>query len=205
MKKNANYVGVDEKYIPEEEKYVDNETNEELKNTVNDGMRSFNNYITDKNNQEKIKTNSKKGLKILKNFGIGYLVFVGIVIILVISIFTFVIVNMTKMIGISNDIREKNNTLIDKEDERINRNSFNKQFEMYSGSKTGVSLKSLLDDVITNNKKELEHIITVTQNETTTSTPDKIIELKQKIEDFAEYEISLDYNKDGYVNKVNIK
>ena len=45
MKKNGEYVGVDEKYIPEEEKYVDNETNKEIKDSINDGLRSVKDYV----------------------------------------------------------------------------------------------------------------------------------------------------------------
>ena len=50
MKKNGQYVGVDEKYIPEDEKYVDNETNKEIKDAVNDGLNSVKNYLTDEEN-----------------------------------------------------------------------------------------------------------------------------------------------------------
>ena len=53
MKKNGQYVGVDEKYIPEEEKYVDNSVNSEIKDLVNDGIKSTKNYVSDKDNQEK--------------------------------------------------------------------------------------------------------------------------------------------------------
>lgn len=55
MKKNGQYVGVDEKYIPEDEKYVDNETNKEIKDAVNDGLNSVKNYLTDEENQKKLK------------------------------------------------------------------------------------------------------------------------------------------------------
>ena len=65
MKKNGQYVGVDEKYIPEDEKYVDNSTNSEIKDTVNRGINAAKDYVTDKDNQEKFKRTGKKGLKIL--------------------------------------------------------------------------------------------------------------------------------------------
>ena len=60
MKKNGEYVGVDEKYIPEEEKYVDNETNKEIKDSINDGLRSVKDYVTDGDNQKEIKKTCKK-------------------------------------------------------------------------------------------------------------------------------------------------
>lgn len=97
MKKNGQYVGVDEKYIPEDEKYVDNETNKEIKDSINDGLLSVKNYITDKDNQAKFKKTGKKGLKILKGVGIGYLIFFGFVFIMIITIFIMVFVNMFRM------------------------------------------------------------------------------------------------------------
>ena len=67
MKKNGQYVGVDEKYIPEEEKYVDNSINQEVTELVHDGIKSAKDYISDKDNQEKIKKAGKKGLKFLNH------------------------------------------------------------------------------------------------------------------------------------------
>ena len=78
MKKNGEYVGVDEKYIPEEEKYVDNETNKEIKDSINDGLRSVKDYVTDGDNQKEIKKTCKKSLKFLKGVGIVYLILIGI-------------------------------------------------------------------------------------------------------------------------------
>ncbi len=93
MKKNGQYVGVDEKYIPKEEKYVDDEANEEIKNSINDGILSAKDYITDKDNQEKFKKAGKKGVKILKGIGIGYLAVISFIIIVFITIFFIAISN----------------------------------------------------------------------------------------------------------------
>ena len=51
MKKNSQYVGVDEKYIPEDEKYVDDDINNELKEIVNDGIKYTKNYLSDKDKE----------------------------------------------------------------------------------------------------------------------------------------------------------
>ena len=64
MKKNAHYVGVDDKYIPEEEKYVDD----------------------------------TKSIKNIRKYNIGYLVFMGIMLTIVISIFIFVFITMFRII-----------------------------------------------------------------------------------------------------------
>lgn len=227
MKKNGQYVGVDEKYIPEEEKYVDNEINGEIKDSINDGFRSVKNFVTDKDNQEKFKKTGKKGLKVLKGLGIGYLIFVGIVILLVVSIFVFSFVNIAKMNNRADDLHDSAGSIIDKVTDGINNNSnssnnsnpgqttdgyskveikaFNAPFELYSGSQPGFFLGILLDKVVTNNKTEADHIITIIYNETLTSMPDEIITLKQNFEDSKQYEVSLDYNTDGFVNKITIK
>ena len=65
MKKNGEYVGVDEKFIPEDEKYVDGKVVE---------------------NKEKSKENAKKILKIGIGAFVGYFVFI-LVIIICISFF----------------------------------------------------------------------------------------------------------------------
>ena len=219
MKKNGEYAGVDEKYIPEEEKYVDNQTNEEIKDSINNGLRSVNNYVTDKDNQEKFKKAGKKGFKVLKGLGIGYLVFIGIVLLLVISIFVLAFTTMVKMTNKTVDAYDKTTSILD---EAINDDSsssgltndgynelaikaFNAPFELYNGSQSGIFLDSLLDQVVTNNKTEADHIITVVYNATMTAMPDEITALKQNLEDSKEYEVSLDYDADGFVNKITIK
>lgn len=72
MKKNSEYVGVDEKFIPEEEKYVDESV---LGNKAEA--------------EEKIKGYLKKGGKVAKKTGILYLCFVGSIFVLIIGIMIF--------------------------------------------------------------------------------------------------------------------
>ena len=62
MKKDGQYVGIQDEYVPENDGYVDNKINDSLKG-------QFTNYVTDKDNQEKIKRSAKKGLKYAKRFG----------------------------------------------------------------------------------------------------------------------------------------
>ncbi len=97
MNKSGQYVGVDEKYIPEEEKYVDNTLNGEIKETLRDGVKSVKNYVSKDENKEKIKNTGKKVLKVGKGIAIGYLVYwiVGVIIALVVFITAFVIIFKT--------------------------------------------------------------------------------------------------------------
>ena len=195
-------------------------------------MRSVKNYVTDKDNQEKFKQTGKKGLKVLKGLGIGYLVFIGIVIVLVVSVFVLVFVNMAKMNSRADDVYDQAGSIIDKVTDEMNDNfnnnnnnsnnndnsvqnnngysqvqikAFNAPFELFSGSQSGFFVESLLDKVISNNKTEAEHIITIVYNQTMTAVPDEVTTLKQNFEDSKEYEVSLDYDKDGFVNKITIK
>ena len=83
--------------------------------------------------------------------------------------------------------------------------SFNGKFELYSGTSSRLFVTTLLDNVITNNKKNSDKIITVIYNETITTDPNEIVELKQSFEQGKDYEVILDYDTNGFVNKVTIK
>lgn len=205
MKKNGEYVGVDEKYIPEEEKYVDNETNKEIKDSINDGLRSVKDYVTDGDNQKEIKKTCKKSLKFLKGVGIVYLIFICIIVLLVIGVFVAVFINMTKINNSADGIYEKAGSVIDKGIDKTEIKAFNAPFELYSGTQSGFFVEKLLDEIVTNNKTEPNHIVTVVYNDITTTISDEIITLKQSLDNSKNYEVSLNYDKNGFVNKITVK
>ena len=89
-------------------------------------------------------------------------------------------------------------------DNEFEKRSFNNKFERYTGTKNKFWINSLLDDVITNNKTNSEHLITVIYNESVTDSPDQIVNIKHTIVDGKDYEVLLDYNEDGFINKVTI-
>ena len=206
MKKNGEYVGVDDKYIPEDEKYVDDS------------------LLEDKQiSQENIK-------KVAKKIGIGYLIFMGLIIAVPLGLIIFFGIKFNNTFNKSknmfNEVLDKTTSQIEKsqstitkteEDfqEKVNKqkeqankieaNSFNKNFEPYSGTVYTLFLNTLLDNVVTNNKKNSDKLITVVYNTTTTSNPDEIITLKQSFEEGKKYESILDYDSNGLVNKVTIK
>lgn len=93
--------------------------------------------------------------------------------------------------------------LFDVED--FDKSSFNTSFEFGSGTKMGASVSSLLDDIITNNKKNKEHIITVIFGDLNSNNPNEIKNAKRNIDSFNSYEVSLDYDKNGYVNTITIE
>lgn len=211
MKKNGQYVGVDEKYIPEEEKYVDNSVNSEIKDLVNDGIKSTKNYVSDKDNQEKIKNTGRKGLKILKGVGIGYLIFIGLIILMVIVTFVIVFSNFFKMDRQSDKLFNEVTNIIDKVDDSNNSghssydiSSFNNDLEIYQGTKYGSSVLKLLDNVVTKIKKNSTHPITVVYDNQTISNTNDIVSLKKEFDTTAKYEISFDYDSEGFINSITI-
>lgn len=211
MKKNGQYVGVDEKYIPEDDKYVDNNLNSEIKNDMHNMYQGAKEYVSDKDNQEKMKNVGRKGLKIAKGIGIGYLVFAGIVIVMVIAVFILVFSQFFRINRQGDEIRNKANDIInqgintiDDGYNKMNVDDFNFDLETYSGTQYGSSVSRLLDNVITKIKKNADHSITVTYGTTTTSKADEITALKKQFDRTSQYEVSLDYDSNGYVNKVTI-
>ena len=82
---------------------------------------------------------------------------------------------------------------------------FNSIYEMYSGSEFGMGVKSIIDEASTNNKKDKEHQITIKYGDINTKEPEKMKEIKKEIFDMKNYEVSLDYDDDGFVYMITIE
>ena len=103
MAKSNEYVGVDEKYVPEgeqrkthvQEPIIGSENAQKIRDGITGGV----NKLTSDEGKEKVKSGAKKGWKIAKGIGIGYLVFFCIVALLAITIIVVVIVNIIKAQG----------------------------------------------------------------------------------------------------------
>lgn len=87
MKKDGHYVGVDERFVPEDDRYVDSTLGDEIKSDMQSVYRQAKDYVSDKDNQEKMKDVGRKGWKLAKGLGIGYLVFTALMIVIVLGIF----------------------------------------------------------------------------------------------------------------------
>lgn len=99
-------------------------------------------------------------------------------------------------------IIEKENT-VKKESEK---KSFNSNYEFYTGTQyKGVISSFILDKVITNNKTNQSHLISVVYKNHNTTNPEEIKNLKNELDDWHQYEVSLDYDTDGYINKITIE
>ena len=106
-----------------------------------------------------------------------------------------------EMSDIINNQMEKGNEMLDK----FEIDSFNSKFEFRVGQNYGSSVKRLLDDVITNNKKNKDHILTVVFEELSTTNPEEIKQAKKNFDDWTKYEVSIDYDENGYANKITIE
>ena len=109
------------------------------------------------------------------------------------------------------ELEDKINKEQEEYHENFSKDSFNSTFEMNQGTKSGMFAKSQVDNIIKNNKKDKEHLIEVVFDGTSYGTdPLNIQNIKNNLREFngykfQEYEISLDYDDNGYVNKVTIE
>lgn len=219
MNNNDEYVGVDEQFRPEEDK-KDNSDNfsDKVNKDLNSAYDHARDYVSDKNNQEKMKKTGRKGLKIAKGIGIGYLVFFAIVFIMVITVFIVVISKMFTTEREITDAKEKANQIID---EAVNESGkakeqtddiisnakteiFNSDLEVYVGTQTGYEVLALLDKVGLKIKKNKDHSITVIYDGVATSNTDDIIKLKNRFIESKKYEVTFDYDNSGFINKLTI-
>jgi len=75
---------------------------------------------------------------------------------------------------------------------------------MYSGKEIGNSVIWAIDKIITSNKTE-ERKITIKYGGTETQDETEINKIKQKIGTFKYYNISYEYDADGFINKATIE
>lgn len=92
--------------------------------------------------------------------------------------------------------------IYNKEKEEQEKRWFNQRFESDTGTNPTLFIDSTLDDIISVNKKNPEHIVTLVYNDIQTSDEAKIKEVKHSLDQFKKYEVSVDYDENGYVNKV---
>ena len=81
---------------------------------------------------------------------------------------------------------------------------FNASFEMYNGTEYGTSVKNLIDKIVTNNKKEKDKTIIVIYQGESINEPKELQSLKTKFEDMTQYEVSFEYDENGYIYQTDI-
>lgn len=90
-------------------------------------------------------------------------------------------------------------------DDSFDIKSFNSSYEVDAGKRSGFFLTGTLDDIVTNNKKNKKHIITVVYKDITTTDEKQIKKIRDSLNTHDYYDVSLDYDEKGYVNKFSIE
>lgn len=165
-------------------------------------------YIKLDDNTKEILQQSIGGIqKTSKLFFIPIIIFFVVILFIIINFF----INFNKTSkSIDNEIEKNNNNsninnTYKEIKSKINKSSFNSKFETYSGTNAKIFVESILDNVVTNNKKNKEMLVTVIYKDKSTTDSEEIIEIKHSLKDRAKYEVKLDYDDDGYVNVVTIE
>ena len=86
--------------------------------------------------------------------------------------------------------------------EEINKTQFNFQFEHDGGTKSEFFLKSTLDEIIQSNKTH-DKKVSLVYDGTETTDESEIIKIKQSLN--GTYEVSINYDDNGYVNKIVVE
>lgn len=102
--------------------------------------------------------------------------------------------------NIINDAKDK----IEGTDKEMEIKEFNGSIEIFNGTRMGIGAKTVLDNVVTSNKTK-EKKIKVKFMETETENVDEIKNFKKSIDNYTEYEISFEYDDDGFINEVIIE
>ena len=105
-------------------------------------------------------------------------------------------------------IKENQNAVVDDMDNFMSEfdiTRFNSSFEMYMGTEYGSSVGRLLDEIITNNKKNEDNLVTVKFKETNTKDPEEIKNLKKQLDEWTKYEVSFEYDDDGLIYLATIE
>lgn len=106
------------------------------------------------------------------------------------------------------EAKEQTDKALKEEEKKLEESSkqiFNIQFEtMYKGKQNGEGIKSLLMAVISSNEIE-DRKITVEMDGISTADATQIGALRNKVAAVKSYEVSFEYDSDGYINKAIIK
>ena len=108
--------------------------------------------------------------------------------------------------NIGNMVNKKSDSVSLQTEDIMNKQSvnlFNFDYDNLQGEHMGADYR--LDKIITNNKTNSEHIITVVYMDKSVITEDEILSIKKSLNESTKYYYSVDYDSDGYVNKVTIK
>lgn len=103
------------------------------------------------------------------------------------------------------DINRQNNEEKIKElNEESEKQFFNLKFTSASGTKNTFFLKTILDDIINSNKVYDRKIALIFNNKSTTNESE-IIQIKHSLNDKDSFEVSKNYDDDGYISEIKVE
>ena len=100
---------------------------------------------------------------------------------------------------------EQQESALNQKDLEREKEKFNFQFVHAAGTKVGLFVRNTFDDVIKSNKTNKEHLVTVKFNKKETTDVEVIKNMKKSLKDQKQYEVSVDYDKDGFINKITVE
>lgn len=122
----------------------------------------------------------------------------------IVFIIALIIIGITTFNMSNNRLLNNNTNISSNSNDNFDAEMFNNTFYGYNGTTSTFFVKDCLDEIINSNKKEKKHIITVKYNDKETSNPDEILEIKKSLDDSKEYKLSMDYDSNGFFNKLTI-
>lgn len=133
-----------------------------------------------------------------------------LLVILIILALAIVVVLLNKIVMDKKNNKDSNDNngifnIFDQEKSKVSQNSFNNKFEFYAGTIYGSRVSYLFDEVIENNKKNKDQLVKVIYEETSTTDSTEIKNLKKKFDSWTKYEVSFEYNDDGYIYEILIE
>ena len=104
-----------------------------------------------------------------------------------------------------NQMNQQHEENVNKQKDETNKNMFNSPFTFSAGTQPTVHVKMILDNVIKSNKTNADHKIIFVYKGTETMDEQQIKNVKHSLKQFGEYEVSVDYDENGYVNKITLE
>ena len=120
-------------------------------------------------------------------------------IIIALSVSSFISFNKTSNRMSNNE--SKTNEAYSKQAKKVEIQSFNGPIELVKGKNIELLISKTLDDIIVSNKKNKDHKITVKYNSISTNEEDGIVEIRDSLKEDKSYNVSLDYDSEGYINR----
>lgn len=227
MGKNNEFIGVDDKYIPDSEKYYssgdDNDAMAGIREDVNTELNNLRGYMSEEQNKKKIKKTVRKTARMAKGIGTMYLIILILVPIFAIGMIIFAVVSY---VGFKKGIEEKSETVTATHQEIVSeptiadvpdiedaatdmanlqadsdKRMFNSSYEFYSGTQSGNSVSFMLDNLVKDGNNG-EHIIEVSYGDISSTDVNDISSISDGFDAFTDYDVTLEYDDAGYVNKI---